>query len=117
MKSILLSINWDIGISVTLIGYSVVLLALAFLFGIYLLIPQIINQINKQKLRRAGRHDCAKKNSLDITGEETAAIALALYYFLNEQHDIESGKITIKKISRRYTPWSSKIYSMNTYRR
>lgn len=114
---ILTEINWNQSLSITVIGYSVVLLALTFLFGVYMLIPLIIDAVNKYKLRRQGRHECAQKNSLDITGEESAAIAAALYYFLNEQHDIESGKITIKKISRRYTPWSSKIYSMNNLNR
>ena len=115
--NILLDMDWSFGWSITILGYSVVLLALAFLFGVYLLIPKIIDAVNKYQLKRQGHHECARKNSLDITGEETAAIAMALYYFLNEQHDIESGKITIKKISRRYSPWSSKIYSMNTFKK
>jgi len=112
-----LSIDWNLGISLTILGYTVVLLALSFLFGVYMLIPKLIDFANRHKLRKQGRHECAKKDSLDITGETSAAISLALYYYLNELHDIESGKITIKKISRRYSPWSSKIYSMNSYKK
>lgn len=47
-----------------------------------------------------------------ISGEVTAAISAALYLYMNEQHDDESGKITIKEVSRKYSPWSSKIYGM-----
>lgn len=115
MQNLILLTDWNLGISLTLIGYSVVLLSLAFLFGVYMLIPKIIDQINRKKLKEQGRHECAEKDSLDISGEESAAISMALYYFLNELHDIESGKITIKKISKRYSPWSSKIYVMNSY--
>ncbi len=46
------------------------------------------------------------------SGEVNAAIAMALYSWLNEQHDIESGVMTIKRVSRHYSPWSSKLYSM-----
>jgi len=115
MENIILSIDWNLGLSLTLIGYSVVLLSLSFLFGVYILIPKIIDQVNRRKLKEQGRLECAEKDSLDLSGEESAAISMALYYYLNELHDIESGKITIKKISRRYSPWSSKIYAMNSY--
>ena len=105
--------DWQIGFSISLIGYLVVLLALTFLYGIYSLIPLLLDQYNRYHLRLKGRHECAEKDSLDITGEEAAAIATALFYYCNELHDVESGKITIKKISKRYSPWSSKIYEVN----
>jgi len=30
-------------------------------------------------------------------------------------HDMESFKLTINKVSRNYTPWSSKIYGLRQY--
>lgn len=45
------------------------------------------------------------------TGEEIAAIAMALRDHL-EAHDDESTILTLKKIRRAYSPWSSKIYSL-----
>ena len=113
----LLEIDWNTALTITILGYGVVLLALAFLYGVYSLIPGIINHVNRRKLRRRGRHECAQKHSLDITGQEAAALAVALYFHLNELHEEESGKMTIRKISRRYSPWSSKIYVMNNYKR
>ncbi len=53
----------------------------------------------------------AKKNS-DVAGEEAAAIALAIHMYKRELHDIESLTITLKKVSRIYSPWSSKIYTI-----
>jgi len=50
-------------------------------------------------------------DDLNITGEETAAIAMALHLFL-EVHDEESGVLTINKVSKPYSPWSSKIYAV-----
>lgn len=45
------------------------------------------------------------------TGEEIAAIAMALRDHL-EAHDAESTVLTLKKIRRAYSPWSSKIYGL-----
>lgn len=48
----------------------------------------------------------------DISGEVNAAIALALYMYSNELHDQENPVITMIKVSRTYSPWSSKIYGL-----
>ncbi|MBN2746309.1 MAG: OadG family protein [Bacteroidales bacterium] len=111
MATILLNF-WDLGLSITLIGYTTVLFALSLLWGFYTLIPKIIDAVNKYELRRQGRQECAQKDSLDITGETAAAIAMALHFYFGELHETESGKITIKRVSKNYSPWSSKIYSV-----
>ncbi len=48
----------------------------------------------------------------DFTGEKIAAIALALHLYEEDMHDIESNVVTINKVARAYSPWSSKIYSL-----
>lgn len=106
----------EFGIMVSIVGYLIVLSALAFLVGVYSLLPKLLDLYTKAKLRRQGKN-CAEKDTLAITGEESAAIATAIHHILSEHHDLESGTITIKKISKRYSPWSSKIYSMNNYQR
>jgi len=62
-----------------------------------------------------------KKSSLASTGNDNGeipttdivAIAMALHLYYDEVHDDESNVITIKRIERRYSPWSSKIYGTN----
>ena len=49
----------------------------------------------------------------DIPSADIVAIAMALHLFYDEVHDDESNVITIKRIERRYSPWSSKIYGTN----
>ena len=44
--------------------------------------------------------------------EVNAAIAMTIYLYFNELHDVESGVVTIKRISRHYSPWNSKLYHM-----
>ena len=48
----------------------------------------------------------------EVTNEEAAAIALAIHMYKREMHDMESLTITLKKVSRIYSPWSSKIYTL-----
>ncbi|MCK5847140.1 MAG: OadG family protein [Bacteroidales bacterium] len=116
MHTLLLA-NMEFGIMVSIVGYTIVLGALTFLFGIYSLLPKLLDAYTRNQLVRAGKKECAEQDSLQLSGDESAAIAAAISIILSEQHDLESGKITIKKISKRYSPWSSKIYSMNEYRK
>lgn len=53
------------------------------------------------------------KATEEIPSADVIAIAMALHLFYDEVHDNESNVITIKRIERRYSPWSSKIYGIN----
>ncbi len=99
--------------TITLIGWAIVFVALVILVVIFSYVPRIHAFFTKQKLRRQGELDEDEMGIGNVTGEENAAIAMAIYMYLNEQHDEESGIITIKRIERRYSPWSSKIYGLN----
>jgi Na+-transporting methylmalonyl-CoA/oxaloacetate decarboxylase gamma subunit len=109
---IILSDIWEFGITLTIIGYTIVLLALVFLFLVYLLIPKALDLYTRAKLRRAGKKESAEESTIGHTGEVNAAISMAIYLCMSERHDMESGKITAKKLSKRYSPWSSKIYTI-----
>lgn len=51
----------------------------------------------------------------EIPSVDIVAIAMALHLYFDEVHDNESNVITIKRIERRYSPWSSKIYGTNNH--
>jgi glutaconyl-CoA/methylmalonyl-CoA decarboxylase subunit delta len=55
------------------------------------------------------------QESTDDQSEVYAAIAMALHAHFENIHDTESNVITIEKVNKRYTPWSSKIYGLNTF--
>ena len=48
-----------------------------------------------------------KKNDETFT-----AIAAAIFLYRQEVHDMETTVLTIKRIDRMYSPWSSKIYGL-----
>ena len=57
------------------------------------------------------KSEAAAAGSNHDSGEEIAAIVMALHQHLNA-HDTESTVLTINKVKRAYSPWSSKIYGL-----
>ncbi len=102
-------------IIIAVVGYCIVFASLVILYLVFYNIPKIINSNIRQKLRREGKHKILEDEDLNVVGEENAAISMALYLYFNELHDQESNIITIKKISKKYSPWSSKIYGLNMF--
>ena len=97
-------------IVIAIAGYLIVFTALLLLYLFFQALPGIINLkfIKAKKKKNEGDTPTDKH----ILGEETAAIAMALHFFFDELHDEESRVLTIKKISKAYSPWSSKIYAV-----
>lgn len=108
--------NFQEGLIITLVGYSIVFSALVTLFFVFSTLSKVLNINIRKQLRREGRHEIADLPNIDITGEETAAISMALYLY-NDVHDNESNIITIKRESKSYSPWGSKIYGLRRYSR
>ena len=92
-------------------GYLIVFTALVLLFWFFSLVPKLIALGKTKKRVRQGKQPVIQDGEV-ISGEATAAIAMALHLYLDEIHDKESGVLTIKRISKTYSPWSSKIYAV-----
>jgi hypothetical protein len=96
---------------IAITGYLIVFTALVVLFWFFSLVPKLISLGKTKRRVRHGKPVQAEADKV-ISGEATAAIAMALHLYLDEIHDRESGVLTIKKISKAYSPWSSKIYTV-----
>jgi len=97
------------------VGYVIVFVALISLYFVFQYIPKLLDIITKRRLKRQMRKRGMEEvviDDLTISGEVSAAISTALHLFFNEMHDDEKTVLTIKKISSRYSPWSSKIYNV-----
>lgn len=105
------------GIIMTVTAMSVVFSALVLLYLAFKL-------VGKTMIRRDKRKENAKNpkpetvgsalvaNDDDLDGEQIAAIAMAMQQYEDDLHDIESAVITINRVARAYSPWSSKIYGL-----
>jgi len=107
----LLSIGSQGGWTIALVGYGIVFTALIALVIVFVNLPRLL-QINlRSKLKKQGKSSSNSEN-LNIEGNVNAAIAMALYMHFDQIHDEESNIITIKKVTKNYSPWSSKIYGV-----
>ena len=93
-------------------GYCIVLLALAFMAYIFSRLHTIQDFLAKRRLADQKSSDKEEPVKVVMTGEENAAIAAALYLFFSELHDEEKYVMTIRKVSKTYSPWNSKIYGI-----
>jgi len=107
----LLSISSQGGWTVAYVGYPIVFLALVLLVIVFLCLPKILQFNLRSKLKKTGSAS-AKADNLNVEGNVAAAISLALSLHLGQQHDDESNIITIKRVTKNYSPWSSKIYGV-----
>lgn len=97
--------------TLALVGYIIVFLALSLLYFIFNNLPKVLDFFKRRHLKKKGV-DEEIIDDLTITGEVSAAISTSLFLFFNEMHDEEKAVLTIKKISKQYSPWNSKIYNV-----
>lgn len=99
-------------LTIALIGYVIVFLALSGLFYAFKLMPKALDFVNNLRVMKKTKDEIAPTPSHMVSVDVGAAISAALFLYFNEMHDDEKTVLTIEKISKRYSPWSSKIYSV-----
>lgn len=91
----------------------VVFAALIVLYRIFRTIGKTNQKAVQRKQQKASQAEGVKVvEEEEISGEVFAAISTALYMYETEKHDQESAIITIQRVSKMYSPWSSKIYGL-----
>lgn len=104
--------SWGIGMTIT--AMAVVFIGLIVL---YLVFKQIGNAAIRASQRNAEKAAAATGQTISAnagqeSGEIFAAISMALYEISDDNHDIENTVLTIRKVKRSYSPWSSKLYGL-----
>ncbi|MDR0743999.1 MAG: lamin tail domain-containing protein [Tannerella sp.] len=104
-------VNDSSGIGMTITAMAVVFLGLILLYIVFKYVGRTAVSMSMKRAQEAGVENISPKGEMD-EGAIFAAIATALYEVTEDVHDIESTVITIQKVTRRYSPWSSKIYGL-----
>jgi hypothetical protein len=105
--------NETSGAGMAIAALIIVFVVLVALYFIYKLISGLHSlDIRNRFIKKKGIEKAAEISTASISGEVNAAIVMTLYLYQNELHDIENTVLTIKKVSRTYSPWSSKIYGL-----
>lgn len=105
------------GIVLTITAMSVVFSSLLVLFLFFKILGKNMVRIATRKERMSRGEDVAEIKASPVSetsysGEEIAAIALAMKMYQEDLHDKESTVLTINRVARAYSPWSSKIYGL-----
>ena len=110
---------WGIGIMA--IAMSTVFMALLMLVLVFSNTDRVLKVIQKGFSRRKTEAELLQqamapvREPSEISGEEFAAIAAAIYLYNSELHDKENTILTIAQSKRPWTPWNAKYFSMNNY--
>lgn len=103
------------GIILTIMAMAIVfsaLLVLCLCFYAISKVGSVVSLFNKMRSHGVEPKTIADTESLaHDSGEEIAAIVMALHEHLNA-HDQENTILTINKVKKAYSPWSSKIYGL-----
>lgn len=100
-------------IIVTILGYSIVFIALFLLYLLFSNFSKLLKLNIRKKLLAAGKD--TRDGEEALSGEVSAAISLALSLHFREAHDLENTIITIKKVQSTYSPWNSKLHGLRQY--
>ncbi len=100
------------GLGMTVLAMAIVFVSLILLYLCF----RLIGKINEKNATRKKQEATSNITTATVSegadsGEAIAAICMALHEHLN-MHDHEDLVLTINKVKRAYSPWSSKIYSL-----
>ena len=109
------------GIGLAIISMSVVFTALVLIFLMLKLFGYSSKKIAQRNAKKSESESGAKTalastegkdEDEQISGEQIAAITMALHLHFNSMHDEESEVITIDMPSAHYSPWAQKELTM-----
>ena len=105
-----------VGIGMAISAMSVVFLGLILLYICFKLIGKAAIRLRKRNAMIAhnitDKQEAKEKKLGEAPGEVIAAISMALHEAQGADHDVEETILTISRVKRSYSPWSSKIYTL-----
>lgn len=105
-----------VGIGMAISAMSVVFLGLILLYFCFKLNGKAAIKLRKRNAMIAhnitDKQEAKEKKLGEAPGEVIAAISMALHEAQGADHDVEETILTISRVKRSYSPWSSKIYTL-----
>ena len=100
------------GIAMIIIAMTIVFTVLITLYLSFKYIAKLYNVDIKKRFRKGSPEETAPEKVEDIPGETLAAISLAIHLYSKQLQGLEEAVMTIRSVSKTYSPWSSKIYGL-----
>ncbi len=106
----------SVGIGMAISAMSVVFCGLILLFLSFKIVGKISVSLSARNAMKAkgitDKQEAKEKRLGQAPGEVFAAIAMAMHEMQSDVHDVEDTVLTITRVKRSYSPWSSKIYTL-----
>lgn len=104
------------GIGMAISAMSVVFLGLILLYVCFKYVGKLAIRLRKRNAMQVhnitDKQEAKEKGLGEAPGEVIAAISMALHEHQGADHDVEETILTISRVKRSYSPWSSKIYTL-----
>lgn len=97
---------------IAILGYVGVMITLLILWAAFANFKRIARLLANRQVSPPQQ----ASSKQDISADEIAAIAAAIYQLRALEHDDEAGILTIKRIKNTYSPWSSKFQGLRQFR-
>ena len=106
----------SIGIGTAITAMAVVFAGRILLYIFFKFIGKASVRLRTDRAMKAkgitDREEAKEKMLGHAPGEVYAAIAMAMHEMQSDVHDVEETVLTITRVKRSYSPWSSKIYTL-----
>ena len=104
------------GLGMTITAMTVVFIGLILLYISFRIIGKVAVKLRKRNAMKAqnvtDKQEAKERGLGEAPGEVIAAISMALHEAQGADHDVEKTILTISRVKRSYSPWSSKIYTL-----
>lgn len=105
-----------VGIGMSISAMSVVFVGLILLYISFKIVGRVSVNLSKRNAMKVkgitDKKEAKEKRLGEAPGEVLAAVGMALHEVQNDVHDLEETILTITRVKRTYSPWSSKIYTL-----
>lgn len=106
----------SVGIGMTISAMGVVFVGLILLYLCFKFVGKLAVKLRKRNAMKAqnvtDKQEAKDRRLGEVSGEVIAAISMALHEVQGAGHDMEETILTISRVKRSYSPWSSKIYTL-----
>ena len=100
------------GVGMAIVAMLVVFTALLVLFLIFKWIGQIMTRSSRKATQQSPAVAVVGNDEAHMNAETVAAITLALKLYVSEQEENQAMVLTINRVAKTYSPWSSKIHGL-----
>lgn len=101
--------------TIAVIAFGVLLVILIAINILFVILPKLQEYNARRSAEKAIKAADSQQSAEGADDDISAVISLALHLSMDDAGERDGSVITIKRVSRNYSPWNSKIYGLNNF--